>query len=61
MRVRPVAFFAFLGAVVALLFTASPARAWYFPEHVVLSADGHGALPPEIRDVLAAAGGRRAR
>ena len=52
MRGRLVAF-----AVVALLVIAAPtrARAWYFPEHVVLTGDGHGELPPEIRAVISAA------
>ena len=40
---------------VALLCTASPARAWYFPEHVVLSQDGHAALPAELRAIIATA------
>lgn len=29
------------------------ANAWYFPEHVVLAEDGHAALAPEIRTILA--------
>lgn len=47
--------------VLALLLEASSARAWYFPEHVVLSRDGQSVLAPEIRAVLAAAvtGARR--
>ncbi len=47
--------------ILALLLEASSARAWYFPEHVVLSRDGQSVLAPEIRAVLAAAvtGARR--
>ena len=31
------------------------AEAWYFPEHVVLAGDGHAALAPELRAIIAAA------
>lgn len=41
--------------VAALLGTSTPARAWYFPEHVVLSEDGHGVLAPELQAVLGTA------
>jgi hypothetical protein len=34
------------------LATAGDARAWYFPEHVVITRDGVMQLPPEIRAVL---------
>ena len=47
---------AHLAAAVALatsaLLTAGDARAWYFPEHVVIAHDGIMQLPPEIRGVL---------
>jgi hypothetical protein len=37
----------------AVTFAAAvPARAWYFPEHVVIAHDGIMQLPPELRDVL---------
>ncbi len=56
MRGRLVTFaIAFLPAAFALLLTASPARAWYFPEHVILSSDGHNELPPEVRAIIASA------
>jgi len=29
-----------------------PALAWYFPEHVVLTADGHAELPLELRAIV---------
>jgi hypothetical protein len=32
--------------------SAQTARAWYFPEHVVIAHDGLMQLPPELRDVL---------
>lgn len=54
MRGRVVAI-AFVVAMVAVLLPASPAHAWYFPEHVVLSSDGQRAVAPEIRAVLGAA------
>ena len=55
-RGRLVAFaIAFFPAAFAMLFTAAPARAWYFPEHVILTADGHGELPLEVRAVIASA------
>ena len=54
MRGRAVAI-AFVVALAAELASASPARAWYFPEHVVLSSDGHHAVAPEIRAILGAA------
>ncbi len=41
--------------VLAALGTTAPARAWYFPEHVVLSRDGQNVLAPEIRAVLGSA------
>jgi hypothetical protein len=31
------------------------ASAWYFPEHVVLTGDGHAALAPELRAIIASA------
>lgn len=31
---------------------AGPARAWYFPEHVIIAHDGVMELPPELRGVL---------
>src|SRR5688500_11667635 len=50
---RPVAFaLAVLTALATLLLTPR-AHAWYFPEHVVLTGDGHAALAPEIRAVIA--------
>ncbi len=36
----------------AAMATAGDARAWYFPEHVVIAHDGIVLLPPEIRAVL---------
>ncbi len=47
---------AFLGCVLS----ASPAHAWYFPEHVALAKDGIEQLPSDVRDVLRA-GVARAR
>jgi len=44
-----------LAASAALLCATVPARAWYFPEHVVLSSDGQDAVPAEVRAVLGAA------
>lgn len=41
--------------VIASMFCASTAHAWYFPEHVVISKDALRELPPEIRSVLGAA------
>jgi len=35
-----------------VLSTAGEARAWYFPEHVVIAHDGVMQLPPDIREVL---------
>ena len=45
----------FACALFALLLISTPAEAWYFPEHVVLSSDGHAALAPELRAIIAAA------
>ena len=40
-------------ALAAFTLLAAPrANAWYFPEHVVLMGDGHGALAPEVRAIL---------
>src|ERR1700675_1153086 len=39
-------------AAAATLASAGEARAWYFPEHVVIAHDGIMQLPPELRDVL---------
>lgn len=39
--------------VLAALLATPRAHAWYFPEHVVLTGDGHSALTPEIRAVIA--------
>lgn len=50
-RRAKLAFFPFL----AVLLASVPARAWYFPEHVVLTSDGHAALPAELRAVIAVA------
>jgi hypothetical protein len=44
--------FAFALALVSL-FVSGRARAWYFPEHVVLMGDGHSAVAPEIRAIIA--------
>jgi hypothetical protein len=41
-----------LGLVATGIVTAGEARAWYFPEHVVIAHDGVMQLPPEVRDVL---------
>jgi len=51
MRVSP-SLLAGLCAGVATLAAASPARAWYFPEHVIIAHDAMMELPPELRDVL---------
>jgi len=40
---------------------AEDARAWWFPEHDVLTRDGIALLPPEIRDVLRDAVGKARR
>jgi len=44
-----------LAFVLAALTFAVPrqARAWYFPEHIVLTGDGHAELPDELRAVVA--------
>jgi hypothetical protein len=64
MHGRPLAFaFAvrllrpFVAAAVFVAALAAPrtAGAWYFPEHVVLASDGHAALAPELRAVIAEA------
>jgi hypothetical protein len=39
-------------AAVCAIAWAPDARAWYFPEHVVIAHDGLMQLPPEIREVL---------
>lgn len=36
-----------------VLLAPRAAHAWYFPEHVVLAGDGHAALSPELRGVIA--------
>lgn len=41
----------FLGALLA----PRTAGAWYFPEHVLLTGDGHATLPPELRAIIAVA------
>jgi len=51
MRVSPSLLVA-LCAGAATLASAGPARAWYFPEHVVIAHDGLVQLPPELRDIL---------
>ncbi len=51
MRVSPSLLVA-LCAGAATLASAGPARAWYFPEHVVIAHDGIVQLPPELRDIL---------
>lgn len=45
--------FAFVALVAAL--APRSAYAWYFPEHVVLAEDGHAALAPELRAIIAEA------
>jgi hypothetical protein len=54
MRLGPgLARLAIATCVATCVATASrDARAWYFPEHVVLAHDGLAELPPEIRGVL---------
>lgn len=47
---------AFAVTSVTTLLASSRASAWYFPEHVVLMGDGHAALAPEVRAVIADAG-----
>ena len=47
-RALPVA----LGACACAIASAPDARAWYFPEHVVIAHDGLMQLPPEVRDVI---------
>ncbi len=49
-RGRSVAFAT--SSIVSLLCTTSLARAWYFPEHVVLTQDGHAALAPALRTII---------
>ncbi len=46
-----------LAFAIALAVTLMPsaARAWYFPEHAVLAGDGHDALAPELRAIIAGA------
>jgi len=39
----------------AAVISARDARAWYFPEHVVIAHDGLMQLPPEVRDVISGA------
>ena len=39
-------------ALLALVLVPRTAGAWYFPEHVVLTGDGHGALAPELRAII---------
>lgn len=44
-----------LAFAIVLIATLIPgaARAWYFPEHTVLAGDGHDALAPELRAIIA--------
>ena len=46
-------FVAFVLTFLAALLAAPRAQGWYFPEHAVLTGDGHATLPPEIRAVIA--------
>ncbi len=41
-----------VSAAAGALATAADARAWYFPEHVIIAHDGVMQLPPQLRDVL---------
>jgi len=41
-----------VGLVASGIAATGEARAWYFPEHVVIAHDGVMQLPPEVRDVL---------
>jgi hypothetical protein len=53
MRGRLFAFALSCLACVAALLASTNANAWYFPEHVVLLTDGHAALAPELRAIIA--------
>jgi len=41
-----------VSAAAGALATAPDARAWYFPEHVIIAHDGVMQLPPQLRDIL---------
>jgi hypothetical protein len=45
--------FAFALTLLAALLASTRANAWYFPEHVILLGDGHAALAPELRAIIA--------
>jgi hypothetical protein len=53
MRGRRFAFALSCLAGLAALLASTHANAWYFPEHVVLLDDGHAALAPELRAIIA--------
>lgn len=53
MRGRLFAFALSCLAGLAALLASTNANAWYFPEHVVLLGDGHNALAPELRAIIA--------
>jgi hypothetical protein len=53
MRGRRFAFALSCLAGLAALLASTHAHAWYFPEHVVLLDDGHAALAPELRAIIA--------
>ena len=55
MRGRLFAFALSCLAGLAALLASTTANAWYFPEHVVLLGDGHNALAPELRAIIAEA------
>ena len=42
----------FAVTLLAACFTTTRAHAWYFPEHAVLTGDGHAALAPELRAII---------
>ena len=44
--------FAFALGLLATMLASARADAWYFPEHVVLTGDGHAALAPELRAII---------
>lgn len=45
--------FAFALTLLTTLLASTRAGAWYFPEHVVLLGDGHAAVAPELRAIIA--------
>ena len=51
MRVTPSLLVGLCAGAVTLT-SAGAARAWYFPEHIVIAHDGLEQLPPELRDIL---------